>query len=328
MYRKYKKLYSFSMLKNNFPDTAEFNLISALQKQRLSLKRSEIGIGDDAALLQIPGQTLWCTDTLTENTHFKSQWSSPEDVMLKALVANLSDINAMGGKATYWMMNLGIGKNWQGLGSRYWENTLRNVLKVYPIPLVGGDTFAADSSSIGISVVGEMKGNPLERRNAKEGMDLYVSNSLGKSATGLDALVNGKNSHFINYHLRPNYPVGLGELLSQSPDKIAAIDLSDGLLVSAHILATSSGVRLELEKSLIEALCLQKQGISFKNALTGGEEFELLVAIDPSNTILSQVFSSYSLHKVGTVNFGEGVFMREDGQRGTPLPLQGYSHKV
>src|SRR5690625_7698112 len=51
--------------------------------------RTVTGPGDDAAVLNVPsGQAVISTDVLVEGHHFRTDWSTPEDVGYRAAVQN------------------------------------------------------------------------------------------------------------------------------------------------------------------------------------------------------------------------------------------------
>ncbi|MBD3348081.1 MAG: thiamine-phosphate kinase, partial [Candidatus Eisenbacteria bacterium] len=57
-----------------------------------------IGPGDDAAVLEPPaGLTVVTCDAFVEDVHFRRDYASLSDIGWKCMVANLSDIAAMGG---------------------------------------------------------------------------------------------------------------------------------------------------------------------------------------------------------------------------------------
>src|SRR3954451_19548836 len=81
-------------------DAGEFGLIAELVALFPQGEHVLVGPGDDAALLRIRnGHVVVSTDLLVEGRHFRRDWASAADVGHRAAAQNLSDINAMGGRA-------------------------------------------------------------------------------------------------------------------------------------------------------------------------------------------------------------------------------------
>ena len=75
----------------------EFQLIQQIQQQtRVSSTGVKLGIGDDAAVLEIPAghHLVAATDTLNIGVHFPDN-TSPFDIGYKCLAVNLSDLAAI-----------------------------------------------------------------------------------------------------------------------------------------------------------------------------------------------------------------------------------------
>jgi thiamine-monophosphate kinase len=86
--------------KAKLKDVGEFGLVDLIRKGVFSSdKRVPVNIGDDAAVIKSsPARFLiFTTDTLVEKIHFDLSYFTFEEVGWKAMVANLSDIAAMGG---------------------------------------------------------------------------------------------------------------------------------------------------------------------------------------------------------------------------------------
>ena len=89
----------------------EFALISRIKnKTRIFSKDVVAGIGDDAAVLKYGRNRylLFTTDMLVENDHFSLKYSSPEQIGMKAIEQNASDIAAMGGLPRYALVSLAL----------------------------------------------------------------------------------------------------------------------------------------------------------------------------------------------------------------------------
>ena len=93
---------------NSSRGAVEFDLIARIKARSTQAgvtQRSDVvlGIGDDAALLQMPaGQLLVvATDTLNDGVHFPAD-TAAADLGWKALAVNLSDFAAMGAQPAWW----------------------------------------------------------------------------------------------------------------------------------------------------------------------------------------------------------------------------------
>ena len=62
-------------------------------------------IGDDAAVV---GDTLYSMDAFFEDTHFKREWMSMEQIGQKAMLVNISDAIAMNAKPKYALVTLSL----------------------------------------------------------------------------------------------------------------------------------------------------------------------------------------------------------------------------
>ena len=86
----------------------EFDLIQLFFNQETKSRKDVVlGIGDDAALLQVPfdQQLVVTTDTLVAARHFHTN-TLPEDIGYKALAVNLSDLAAMGAEPAWILLAL------------------------------------------------------------------------------------------------------------------------------------------------------------------------------------------------------------------------------
>src|SRR5262245_64193483 len=89
-------------------DVGEFGLIAQLTSVFSQGEHVLVGPGDDAAVLRIrQGHVVVSTDLLVEGRHFRTEWVDAADVGHRAAAQNLSDINAMGGRAHSLPVGLG-----------------------------------------------------------------------------------------------------------------------------------------------------------------------------------------------------------------------------
>ncbi|MDL1955810.1 MAG: thiamine-phosphate kinase [Candidatus Desulfofervidus auxilii] len=251
------------------------------------------GIGEDAAVLEIGGSYyLITTDLLIEDTHFKQKWISPFALGYKALAVNLSDIAAMGGKPEYFLISIGIPKDFSSKDIDELIKGLKKIAQKYQVFLIGGDTVRAEKIVINITVLGKTEKKPFFRSGAKVGDIILVSRFLGDAAAGLAILENNLNQKdflsLINAHLFPEPEVDLGLYLAETQLVHAAIDISDGIASDLMWICEESNVGAKIYKTKIpiSSICKKAAHKLNKNplewALSGGEDYALLFTIPPN----------------------------------------------
>ena len=285
-----------------FPDLGEFKLINGILEKSLPLKkgapefRDWLPVGDDAA--EFDGW-LATKDLSVEGTHFRLDWSTPEQAVEKHIVSNISDISAMGGRPRLALFGLCVGKNWS-------EDTVRRVSAAVAegfakrnIALIGGDTVSGDVGMFSTTLVGEQVApTRLLRSGARAGDRLFVSGTLGRSAAGLWLLQNRpagfeEFQDLIQYHLSPSIREDLGARLASTDVCHGALDISDGLSSELNHLALSSAVSLEVEANRIPVdprvseMCSRYGLNPMDFVMDGGEEYVLLFTVSAKNDIFS-----------------------------------------
>ena len=89
-------------------DVGEFGVIEGLTRDRRQPDAVAVGPGDDAAVVMAAdGRVAVSTDMLIEGRHFRLDWSTPHDVGRKAVAQNAADIEAMGARATAFVVAFG-----------------------------------------------------------------------------------------------------------------------------------------------------------------------------------------------------------------------------
>ncbi len=176
-----------------FADKPEFTWIAALLGTDASggLRRDALGPGDDACLTPLPDGSFEAisVDASVEGVHYRLDWVSPPEALLKALLSNLSDINAMGGKTRQLYLTLGASPSWGLAEAEAMGTVLREAAERYGFAVAGGDTVRLPQGSfMAITVVGKVVGRPLLRSAARPGHKVYVSGHLGLSSMGLEVL--------------------------------------------------------------------------------------------------------------------------------------------
>lgn len=300
-------------------DLGEFGLIAAIQAVLPPDPSAVVGVGDDAAVLAVPGgRVVASTDLLVEGRHFRRDWSSPHDIGVKAAAQNLSDIAAMGGVPTALLFGLAI----PGDTEVTWVlDVTRGMVAECSragAAVEGGDITSADVVMFGITALGHLAGrDPVTRAGARPGDVLAISGPVGRSAAGLALLQAGGSASppgaagLIAAHRRPQPDYAAGPQAAAA-GATAMIDVSDGLVGDLGHIAAASGVALNVvSRSLPGAADLaaaaEKLGADWREWALGGGEDHALAATFPASTVLP---ASWTV--IGAASRGSGVLV--DGE--------------
>ncbi len=266
----------------------EFDIIARYFSRRSSRPDVVLGVGDDAALLNVPsGSTLVAAvDTIVEGVHFPVG-TDARDIGYRAMAVNLSDMAAMGAAPAWALLSLSLPKSepaWlEGFAAGLYELADR-----HNVALVGGDTVRGPLV-LTVQILGLLPaGKALRRSGAKPGDLVYVSGVPGEAAAGLAVIqkemAGGDAVAFLQQRfLRPEPRVALGRALLDVAS--AAMDVSDGLLTDLGKLCRASGCAASLD---LESLPSSPQMHSLfddaacdRFALAGGDDYELLFTVPP-----------------------------------------------
>lgn len=295
----------------------EFQLIRQIQ-QETTIDPSagfdsgvRLGIGDDAAVLELPAghQLVAATDTLNAGIHFPVD-TSPYDIGYKSLAVNLSDMAAMGAKPRWALLSLSLPE-----ANPEWVKSFaagfKTLASIHDVSLVGGDT-TSGPLSISLTALGVIEpGAQITRGGASPGDLVVVSGSIGGAARVLDLMRTGKpveEQHLLD---RPQPRVELGQALVGYAS--ACIDISDGLLADLGHVLTSSGcsARLDLVKlpqpRLLDEL---EDALKWKYQLSGGDDYELLFTLPRLHEELIASWrqkTGIQLSIIGEIETGEGI---------------------
>ena len=314
----------------------------------MSQKSSQIGVGDDAAVLNFENKsTLVSTDLLIEGVHFDLSYVPLKHLGYKAVIVNLSDIYAMNAIATQITVSIAVSNRFplEALDELYAGIGL--ACKTYNVDLVGGDTTSSTSGLI-ISItalgVAESK-NITYRKGASQNDLLVVSGDIGSAYMGLQILerekavfkANPNNqpdlemyTYLIERQLKPearkDIPVLLNALEVQPT---SMIDISDGLSSELLHLCKQSDVgcdlyeeKLPLDPAFINA-CEEFNLDSTTIALSGGEDYEILFTINQDD--FSKIKGNPNLTVIGHVTDASmGVKLVTRGNEKIPLTAQGW----
>lgn len=261
------------------------------------LPRGGLGIGDDAAVLPGKPTRVVTMDLLVEEQHFRFDLMTPQDLARRALEANLSDLAAMGAKPEAVLLGLAWPAEEKiAIRAAQFLEGLERACRKRQVPLLGGDSVKArvGAATLSITAIGiPHPGGPVLRSGGKPGDILAVTGSLGASGLGLQILLGRIRpaggprerrlaGQAVRLYRTPRARLDAAKPLARWAG--ALIDLSDGLGIDLPRLARASGCGFEVQAAAIPlhpaVFCfLEGMEAPLRQALGGGEDFELLAAI-------------------------------------------------
>lgn len=283
-------------------------------------------IGDDAAIVKVNGKkVVFTVDCLVEGDHFSLDWFSSEEIGMKAIEINASDIYAMNAKPCFALISLVLPKNTSvELIDGIYKGML-STAKKHGIELVGGNITHGKQLIIDVSMLGFVEGKPVYRNSAKPNEFLCVSGPLGGASTGLNLFLK-KIKGFKGVKKLHTQPKAKPEkALKIAGYASAMIDVSDGLASETRNICKESDCgaviyreKIPLSEGVQKAASAMKMNpVDF--ALFGGEDFEFVFTVSPKKLGRVQGFV------VGEIIREKSVFLEEKGKR-KKLERYGYDH--
>jgi thiamine-monophosphate kinase len=299
-----------------------------------------VGIGDDAAVVEAERNRLevLTTDIHIEGIHFDRRFTPPRAIGHRALAVNLSDLAAMGAAPRLALLSLALPDDFPvgdfdaliggaaSLARRAGATVIGGNLSRSPGPLV-----------VDVTVGGTVKRrHVLTRSGASPGDELFVTGTIGAASRGLQLLRDGgtvpcgrTELKAIRRFLYPEPRLRAGLLLGRTRAASACVDLSDGLAAGLHTLSEASGIGVQVEEAAIplDAPRHFTSGAGALEAMTGGDDYELLFAVRPRlrgrmrNVVAS---AGAPVTRIGVCTTGgDRVVRRSADGRETLLPLPG-----
>jgi thiamine-monophosphate kinase len=311
----------------------EFDLIERIRRRATVRDDVILGIGDDAAIVQVPAgkQLVIAADTINRGIHFPDN-TAPADIGWKALAVNLSDLASMGAEPAWCTLSLSL-----PAGDIAWVDAFLDgfleLARQHRVALIGGDT-TRGPLSVSVTVHGFVEpGRALRRSGARVGDDVWVTGTLGEATA---ALMQWRGGAVVDKDLRarldrPTPRVATGVLLG--PVAHACVDVSDGLLADLQHICEASGVGSEVEleslpasPALIAAFDAQRRQAT---QATGGDDYELcFTAPQDARDAVERiaVLSATPITRIGRILASRGTrALRADGSEWI-APSAGFVH--
>lgn len=278
------------------------------------------GLRDDVALLgNAAASAIVTTDMLVEGRHFLP--SDPlYSVGQKLLRVSVSDIYAKGARPAEALLSIAwpfdrpeedFAELMAGIGDD---------LNQFGVALIGGDLVGTGGELVlNLVLTGTLQNGVLPRRSdARPGQSVWVSGAIGHGGRGLEASLRGGDPDAVARYRVPNLPTPQ-QVDAVSAYAVAAMDVSDGLLIDAQRMAEASGVAIELNIDLVP---LAEPTTVIHDVLaqcTAGDDYQILLTTSPEADL-------EGFFRIGIVLEGRGLRLSWAGEM-IPLPKTlGYVH--
>ena len=253
-------------------------------------------IGDDGAIVRVPAdcELVVTTDVLVDGVHFSDRTTTPYDVGWRSVAANLSDLAAMGATP----LGITVGLSLPPELEISWVDSLyqgmRDCLTRYDTGIIGGDLTRSTVTTVAITALGKVQpARVIRRSTARVGDAIVITGYHGNSHGGLQLLIQPElGEHLttedrrilITAHQRPLPRLDVIPLLDElrQAQSISGMDSSDGLTDAIVQICRASSVGAIIDRDqipLAPALVQMSPETALASALTGGEDFELVLCL-------------------------------------------------
>ncbi|MHA1270425.1 MAG: thiamine-phosphate kinase [Candidatus Helarchaeota archaeon] len=324
----------------NISHLTESKIIEIFRKNFTTTPNIFLGVNtnfgkyNDAGVIDIgDGRVLVVTtDMIGLKTHIPDI-ATPEQVGIKSVVVNISDLAAMGASPLGLVMAIGIPQECKIDYLDRLSKGMNRAAEEYSTCIFGGDVNMTDDIIISGTAIGiTSKEKLFTRNNANIGDIVCVSGFLGSSAAAFYAW---KNKLELPLNIRDELFPNLLEPIARLKESLILRDLnvvsscgdiSDGLGWELHKTGQASNVGFQIYEELLP---IKKETIYVANSLKidpldlilyHGEDFELLITMNKNKwNNLKEKFKKYNINliKIGEVcNKNEGITItKKDGNK-------------
>jgi len=295
--------------------------------------------GDDAAAIPLgSGAAVLKVDMLVRATD-APRGMTLRQMAMKAVTSTVSDLAAKGVRPMGFLVSLALPRGITSSQVRELASGLDEAAGLYGAYILGGDVNEGPDLIIDCAALAWADPGRLTPRNgARPGDIIATTGSYGNPPAALrlvqeqlmvelpEPVVEGLKRTLYEPRAHLEEGVALAGIAS------ASIDSSDGLAWSLHEIARMSRVKAVLTEIPISPEAIQfaeKTGIDPLNlALYGGEEYNLIATINAARwaEALDRVEAAGgTLHKIGYIAEGRGVYLEEQGEARMIEP-RGWEH--
>jgi len=313
-------------------DIGEFGLIhrihELIKKEGVHAPEVTVGIGDDTASFRPREgyEQLVTCDCLVEGRHYLPDFITPLNLGRRAMVMNLSDIGAMGGRPLYALVSLGLKADMPVDDVEAIYRGFIAELNPFGASIIGGNiTKTMDATFIDITIIGEIEQDKLMRRStARAGDAILVTGYPGQAAAGLKLMSHSQPSRALRNHPlvrvfnTPSHRVREGQAIANSGLATAMIDTSDGFLGDLGHICQESGVGALLIREQfpisedLRQVASQLELDPYELFLQESDDYELIITCSPERA--AQIHSTIAavsnapVSEVGKITDATGDF--------------------
>ncbi len=300
---------------------------------------------DDAATLpRADGmEVVITTDAVVAGVHFFPD-DPPDAIARKALRVNLSDLAAKGARPVGYLVTLALPPDWEVDWLEGFVEGLAADQEEFGVSLFGGDTLRTPGPFwTSVTAFGHVPEGQIPRRaGAAPGQRLYVSGTVGDAALGLKLrrderlaarwdLRRAEKEMLLDRYLLPEPRLPLAPVICAYAT--ASMDVSDGLVGDAAKIAAASRVGAVIDAGRVPLSPGARRAVeadpsALGAALTGGDDYEILAAIEPQDAEAFEAEAAASgvrVTDIGVLVEGEGVCVERHG-RTLALGAGSFSH--
>jgi thiamine-monophosphate kinase len=264
---------------------AEFSLIA--RHFRPLAGPGALDLSDDAAVFMPPAgrELVIAADAMVAGVHFLPH--DPADLVARKLLrTNLSDLAAMGAEPFGYLMTVSAPRDTPDAWFAAFAAGLAVDQAMFGVHVLGGDTTSTPGPiSLSLTILGSvLPGQAVRRHGAMPGHGIWVSGTIGDGALGLLAatgrLPDPDGFLADRYHVpQPRLGLAVHGIVA------ACMDVSDGLVQDLGHLCRAGGVAAALDAGHVPlSNAARRAGAEhLERCLTGGDDYELVMAVAPEN---------------------------------------------